>query len=242
MDYNLNLINTKIKKVIGQMNCKKIKKLLQLYIDEALTFGEKQIVEKHLDTCPTCRAELKSLSALLRLIKSLPEVSTPPDFTEKLMLKISQIEEEERERVIPAWQISLKNLWSTPRYRYSLVSILTVAVFCVFTFVFIFHPSLLPGKREVLAQVEVTFTISGIEAKSIAVAGDFNSWNVKANQLEDPEGDGIWTGKIYLKPGRYEYMLVVDDAKWVSDPNAKIYADDGFGSRNAVLYINDDRG
>ena len=224
------------------MKCKKIRNLLQLYIDEALTFGEKQIVEKHLEKCSECRAELKSLSAMLRLIKSLPEVSTSPNFTENLMSKISQIEEEGRERIIPAWQISLKNLWSTPRYRYSLVSILTLAVFCVFTFVFLFHPSLLPGQRETLAQVEVIFTISGIEAQSIAVAGDFNSWNTSANQLEDPEGDGIWTGKIFLKPGRYEYMLVVDDSKWVSDPNAKIYADDGFGSRNAVLYINDDRG
>ncbi|GAI33523.1 unnamed protein product, partial [marine sediment metagenome] len=111
------------------MNCKKIKKLLQLYIDNTLTFGEKQLVEKHLEKCSTCRAELKSLSAILRLIKSLPEVSAPANFTEKLMTNISQIEEEEREKVIPAWQISLKNLWSTPRYRYSLVSILTAAVF-----------------------------------------------------------------------------------------------------------------
>jgi len=45
-----------------------------------------------------------------------------------------------------------------------------------------------------------------------------------------------------LKPGRYEYMLVVDDSKWVPEPNAKVYVDDGFGSRNAVLYINGDRG
>jgi len=36
----------------------------------------------------------------------------------------------------------------------------------------------------------------------------------------------------------YEYMLVVDDGKWVTDPNAKVYADDGFGSKNAVLFIN----
>ncbi|MCK4309553.1 MAG: zf-HC2 domain-containing protein [Candidatus Atribacteria bacterium] len=224
------------------MNCKKIKKLLQLYIDNTLTFGEKQIVEKHLEKCSECRAELKSLSATVRLIKSLPEVSTSPDFTENLMLKISQIEEKERERIIPAWQISLKNLWSTPRYRYSLVSILTVAVFCVFTVVFLFHPSLLPWQGETLAQVEVTFTISGIEAQSIAVAGDFNGWSISANKLEDLEGDGIWTGKMYLKPGRYEYMLVVDDGKWVTDPNAKVYADDGFGSKNAVLYINDNSG
>ena len=224
------------------MNCRKIKKLLQLYIDDSLTFGEKQLVEQHLEKCSECRAELKSLSAMIRLIKSLPKVSTSPDFTENLMSKISQIEEEERERVIPAWQMSLKNLWSTPRYRYSLVSILTLAVFCVFTFVLVFHPSLLPGQRETLAQVEVTFTISGIEAKSIAVAGDFNGWNTSTNQLEDPEGDGIWTGKIYLKPGRYEYMLVVDDAKWVTDPNAKVYVNDGFGSKNAVLFINNNSG
>lgn len=224
------------------MNCKKIKKLLKLYIDDSLTFGEKQLVEKHLEKCSECRAELKSLSTVVRLIKSLPEVSTSPNFTENLMSKISQIEEKERERIIPAWQMSLKNLWSTPRYRYSLVSILTLAVFCVFTFVFLFHPSLLPGQRETLAQVEVTFTISGIKANQIAVAGDFNGWNTSANQLEDPDGDGIWTGKMYLKPGRYEYMLVVDDGKWVTDPNAKVYADDGFGSRNAVLYINDNSG
>jgi hypothetical protein len=158
------------------------------------------------------------------------------------MSKISQIKEKERERIIPAWQISLKNLWSTPRYRYSLVSILTVAVFCFFAFTFLFHPSVLPGQRETLAQVEVTFTISGIEAKSIAVAGDFNGWNTSTNRLEDPEGDGIWTGKMYLKPGRYEYMLVIDNSKWVTDPNAKVYADDGFGSKNAVLYINDNSG
>jgi len=224
------------------MNCRKIKKLLQLYIDNTLTFGEKQIVEKHLEKCSECQAELKSLSVMVRLIKSLPEVSTPPNFTEKLMANISQIKEKERERIIPAWQISLKNLWSTPKYRYSLVGILTAAVFCFFAFTFLFHPSLLPGQRETLAQVEVTFTISGIEAQSLAVAGDFNSWNTSANQLEDPDGDGIWTGKMYLKPGRYEYMLVVDDAKWVTDPNAKVYADDGFGSRNAVLFINNNSG
>ncbi len=176
---------------------------------------------------------------MIRLIKSLPEVAVPPDFTDKLMSKISQTKEKERERVIPAWQISLKNLWSTPRYRYSLFGILTVAVFCIFTFVFLFNPSLLLGQRETLAQVEVNFKISGIEAKSIAVVGDFNGWSISANRLEDPEDDGIWTGKINLKPGRYEYMLVVDDSKWVPDPNAKIYADDGFGSRNTVLYINE---
>jgi len=224
------------------MKCKKIKKLLKLYIDDALTFGERQLVEKHLEKCSECRAELRSLSTMVRLIKSLPKVSTPPNFTEKLMSKISQIKEKERERIIPAWQMSLKNLWSTPRYKYSLAAALTAAVFCFLAFTFLFNFSGLPGqpgeKEAVAHQVEVTFTISGINANQIAVAGDFNGWNTSANQLEDPDGDGIWTGKMQLEPGRYEYMLVVDDGKWVTDPNAKVYADDGFGSKNAVLFIN----
>ena len=221
------------------MNCKKIKKLLQLYLDNALTFGEKQMVEEHLKECPACRAELKSFSSIVQMVKSLPEVSTPPDFTENLMSKISQIKEKEREKIIPAWQISLKNLWNVPRYRYGFAAALTTAVVCFFAFTFLFNPSSLPNQKQAAAhQVEVTFTISGIKANQIAVAGDFNSWNTNANQLVDPDGDGIWTGKMQLEPGRYEYMLVVDDGKWVTDPNAKVYADDGFGSKNAVLFIN----
>lgn len=77
--------------VIKQVKCKKIKKLLQLYIDNALTFGEKQMVEEHLKECSTCRAELKSLSSIVKMIESLPEISPPSGFTEKVMSKISQV-------------------------------------------------------------------------------------------------------------------------------------------------------
>ncbi len=77
--------------VIKQVKCRKIKKLLQLYIDNALTFSEKEIVEKHLKECSTCRAGLKSLSSIAKIIESIPEISPPPDFTEKVMSKISQV-------------------------------------------------------------------------------------------------------------------------------------------------------
>lgn len=77
--------------VIKQVECKKIKKLLQLYIDNALTSDEKQMVEKHLKGCPTCRAELKPLYSIVKMVGSLPEIPPPPDFTEKVMSKISQV-------------------------------------------------------------------------------------------------------------------------------------------------------
>lgn len=77
--------------VIKQMRCKKIKKLLQLYIDNALTFGEKRMVEGHLKECSACRAELKSLSSTVKMVESLSQISPPPDFTEKAMSKIFQV-------------------------------------------------------------------------------------------------------------------------------------------------------
>ena len=225
------------------MNCKKIKKLLQLYIDDALTFGEKQLVKEHLEGCSACRTELKSLSATVKLIKSLSEVSTPSNFTENLMAKISR----EEIKIQSTWMDRLKKQVTIPQFSFRFAGAAAItAIFVFLAFTFLFNFSGLPGQpnqnEAVAQQVEVTFTISGIKANQIAVAGDFNGWNTSANQLEDPDGDGIWTGKINLKPGRYEYMLVVDDGKWVTDPNAKVYADDGFGSKNAVLFINNNSG
>ena len=237
------------------MNCKKIKKLLQLYIDNALTFGEKQLVEQHLEECSACREEhlkLKKIVSALNSISTQP-AAVPADFTQNLMAKISrkeiQIQSSWMDRLkkqvsIPGLSFPSTSL-SFPRRRESIFSFrfagaaAITAIFIFLAFTFLFNPSSLPGQNEAVAQqVEVTFTISGINANQIAVAGDFNGWNTSANQLEDPDGDGIWIGKINLKPGRYEYMLVVDDGKWVTDPNAKVYADDGFGSKNAVLFIN----
>lgn len=77
--------------MITQMECKKIKKLLQLYIDNTLISDKKQMIEGHLKECPTCRAELKSLYSMIKMVESLPEIS-PPDFTEKVMSKILQVE------------------------------------------------------------------------------------------------------------------------------------------------------
>jgi hypothetical protein len=221
------------------MNCKKIKNLLQPYIDNTLTFGEKQLVEEHLEECSACRAESKSLSAMVKLVKSLPEVSTPPNFTENLMAKISR----EEIQIQSTWMDRLKKQVTIPQFSFRFAGAAAItAIFVFLAFTFLFNFSGLPGQpnqnEAVAQQVEVTFTISGIKANQIAVAGDFNSWNTSANQLEDLDGDGIWTGKMQLEPGRYEYMLVVDDGKWVTDPNAKAYVNDGFGSKNAVLFIN----
>ena len=84
--------------------------------------------------------------------------------------------------------------------------------------------------------VYVQFTLDAPDARSVAVSGDFNQWSGDA-ALEDADGDGIWTLRVAVEPGVHEYMFVVDGERWVTDPNADRYADDGFGNRNAVLAV-----
>ncbi|MFQ5536000.1 MAG: hypothetical protein ACE5GJ_00990 [Gemmatimonadota bacterium] len=83
--------------------------------------------------------------------------------------------------------------------------------------------------------IYVEFRLTAPGARSVAVAGDFDNWT--GRPLSDPDGDGVWTGRIPVRPGVHAYMFVVDENQWVTDPEAELYADDGFGNRNAVLAV-----
>jgi len=84
--------------------------------------------------------------------------------------------------------------------------------------------------------VYVQFLLEAPRATSVAVAGDFNDWE-PSFALDDADGDGIWSGRIPVRPGIHAYMFVVDETQWMTDPNAARYQDDGFGNRNAVLAV-----
>ncbi len=85
--------------------------------------------------------------------------------------------------------------------------------------------------------IYVQFAFADKSAKSVTVAGDFNDWDADATELRDTDGDGVWTGLIALRPGMHKYMFVVNGERWVTDPEAERYVDDGFGNRNAVIAI-----
>lgn len=84
--------------------------------------------------------------------------------------------------------------------------------------------------------VYVQFVLQAPGASSVAVAGDFDGWQ-GSYALTDLDGDGVWTGRVPVRPGVHAYMFVVNGSEWVTDPNAERYADDGFGNRNAVLAV-----
>ena len=75
------------------------------------------------------------------------------------------------------------------------------------------------------------------EAKTVCVAGSFNQWKPAATPLERV-GDGRWAGALAVKPGRHEYLFVVD-GQWLPDPNAKESVQNPFGGRNSVLVVSE---
>jgi hypothetical protein len=85
--------------------------------------------------------------------------------------------------------------------------------------------------------IYVQFVFADPSATSVTIAGDFNDWEADATPLQDTNADGVWTGLIALRPGMHKYMFVVNGERWVTDPEAESYVDDGFGMRNAVIAI-----
>jgi hypothetical protein len=67
------------------------------------------------------------------------------------------------------------------------------------------------------------------------VAGSFNDWTPEKAPLV-PIGNGRWVGDLTVKPGRYEYLFVVD-GQWLPDPNAKESVQNPFGGKNSILGV-----
>ncbi len=215
------------------MNCQKIIKLLNPYVDQILDAESTQQVEEHLKSCSACYEEYLKLKQVVSALNSISPQPAPENLTENIMAKISQ----EDIQIQSSWMDLLKRRISIPRFSFRLIGAAAVAALVVFfAFTFIFNA---PDTSLICsAEVQFSLKINDNKAHIVAIAGDFNGWNPQANILEDPEGDGIWTGTLNLKPGRYEYMFVLDGEKWFPDPNALRYVKDGFGNRNAILEIN----
>jgi hypothetical protein len=89
------------------------------------------------------------------------------------------------------------------------------------------------GEQEGIAQFLGRFP----GARSVEVVGSFTDWQAGAVVLRDEDHDGFWRGTIVLPVGQHEYMFVVDGERWVTDPLAGRYVDDGFGRMNALLFV-----
>jgi hypothetical protein len=74
-------------------------------------------------------------------------------------------------------------------------------------------------------------------AKNVYVAGSFNEWKPEKTPLTHA-GGGRWVGNLSVKPGRHEYLFVVD-GEWLPDPRAKETVQNPFGGKNSVLVVSE---
>jgi len=95
-------------------------------------------------------------------------------------------------------------------------------------------PQVAPAK---VAASQPTISIEFIKpgAKQVAVAGDFNDWKPERSPLIQID-NGKWVGDLNVKPGRHEYLFVVD-GQWLPDPNARENVQNPFGGKNSVLIV-----
>jgi len=94
-------------------------------------------------------------------------------------------------------------------------------------------PTVQPPKPAPQPTISLEFVRPG--AKQVAVAGSFNDWKPERTPLVQ-NGNGRWVGDLNVKPGRHEYLFVVD-GQWVTDPNAKETVQNPFGGKNSVLTV-----
>ena len=73
------------------MRCRECESILWMYLDNELPEGQRGTVAAHLESCPRCAQSLDQLRAFPLQIAHLPIVPPPPDFTARLMQRITPL-------------------------------------------------------------------------------------------------------------------------------------------------------
>jgi hypothetical protein len=194
---------------------------------------EKQIIERGRKIDPALQEEFAGLTRAVRMLKESERREPPAFFTAEVMKNLLTRKPSVSRRIRGF-------LFGSRVLRWNMATALAAAVVLLITLVTVLRmPHQQPamtasGPSEAVVTVRLMFRAP--EARSVAVAGDFNKWRTTADEMK--RTDGMWSIDLKLKPGVYSYSFIVDGKSWVPDPGAELYTDDGFGSRNAVLRVN----
>jgi hypothetical protein len=218
--------------------------LAQRFMDHELTPEERITFLQAVDLDPALRRRWLNLETVVAEAARLPRMTPSTRFLNELKNKVER-------RPMNWWQRLSADLTAPRTLEWNLGGAMAAACVAFMAGVGLF--SLIPERvvevpvASVPAQtiaagstqqptVFVRLVLLQPGARSVSVAGDFNGWNPAQTPLERSDG-GMWTATIPLKPGRYQYMFVIDGKQWIADPLAAEEATDGFGAQNAVLDV-----
>lgn len=220
--------------------------LIQRFLDNDLTPEERVVFLQAMDTDPSLRRRWLNLELVVAEAAQLPRLAPSARFRAQVQGKLTLEPSSLWDRLCTAVTSPRTLEWNFAgamvAASVALVAVLSLLQFAPERIVEVPGPvagsqmqtaSSQPGQE---AKVFVRLVLLQPDARSVSVAGDFNDWNPWQTKLERSEG-GMWTATIALKPGRYQYMFVIDGKQWIGDPLAEDGTGDGFGSQNAVLDV-----
>ncbi len=218
--------------------------MVQRFLDQDLTPEERVAFLQSVDVDPSLRRSWLNLEMVMAEAAQLPRITPSAKFMSQLKAKVAP-------SPLSLWDRMRAAITVPHTLEWNLGGAMVAACVAVVAMVGVVKmtperivevPVAAAPVQSVVASTDreskvfVRLVLLQPEAQSVAVAGDFNGWNPGQTKLERSEG-GMWTATIPLKPGRYQYMFVIDGKQWIADPLAGEASGDGFGAENAVLDV-----
>ncbi len=93
-----------------------------------------------------------------------------------------------------------------------------------------------PAKRGATTKVTVQLPPEATDGSSkVFLCGDFNEWSQDGTPMTKRK-DGRFTATVTLAQGRsFRFKYLLDGDRWVNDPEADLYMDNDFGSKDSVV-------
>ena len=82
---------------------------------------------------------------------------------------------------------------------------------------------------------KITFSVNFPGAREVIMTGDFTAWARDRIRLT-AAANNQWSTTLELKPGEYQYRLLVD-GQWKDNPTATKRVPNSYGSQNCVLIV-----
>ncbi|MFA5858434.1 MAG: hypothetical protein WC955_05155 [Elusimicrobiota bacterium] len=201
-------------------NCKYRNKI-ELLVRNELPESEVIEVRSHMDSCQTCLELFEFLKKIDSTRDKLRVFNPPEYFAERVVNTIKKTVDTDGNVQMSVWLARV-------------VQVVPIAVLAIIMTVLVVYKA---GNfsNDTSRRVIVDFTFKAEDAATVALAGDFNNWDCETAKLV--KSNGTWCIKVSLKPGRYQYVFVLDDATYVADPQAKEVVDDGYGRKNSIIDV-----
>ena len=230
--------------------------LLRRYLEGDLTSDEEREALHTIADDPEMRSMLRFEQKLAELFAGASYTESrdnvPEGFSDRVMSKIEQADKPSLADKIAGWY---RRLWVPqqvqwrPAYGFAVVLLALVAL----AYPLLMIPAdglqnqqaaniqnLDNSVQQVSSdsdEVMLRFVYIDENANSVAVAGDFSNWEPVELTKQTVNGEQVWSGLVSMSRGEHNYMFVKNGDEWVTDPLAPVQRDDGFGNKNAVIYL-----